>query len=109
VRVAIAVATLGIARGRNEVALSRYLIEQGHRAAIVTCKIEGQALARPGWHNVGGIPVLVLKSLRLGAGIYQPTSSRRTIRREWVDLFHATEDSQGVTLWAARAAGGGAP
>lgn len=103
-RVAIAVASLGVGRGRNEVALSRFLIDRGHRAAIVTCKVEGQAQMGPGWHEVSGVPVLVLYSLRLGAGIYQPMSSKRTLQRDWVDLFHATEDSQGITQWASSAA-----
>jgi len=103
-RVAIGVATLGIGRGRNELALSRFLLGHGHQPVIVTCQIEGAGHKQPGWHEVDGVPVLVLPSLRLGAGIFLPTAKKRTLERDWVDLFHATEDSQGVTWWCARAA-----
>ncbi len=103
-RIAIAVASLGIGHGRNEVALSRYLRARGHQPAIITCKIEGQADKGPGWHLVGDVPVLVLPSIRLGNGIFLPTAYLRRLRPGWVDLFHATEDSQGVTWWAGRAA-----
>ena len=103
-RVAIGVATLGIGRGRSEIALSQFLQGRGHRPLVVTCRIEGNPDKTPGWHEVEGVPVLVLPSLRIGNGIFLPTGKRKALKREWIDLFHATEDSQGVTWWAARAA-----
>jgi hypothetical protein len=58
--------TLDIGHGRNEIALSHYLLNHRHRPAIVTCKVEGKDEWQPRWHEVDGVPLLILPSPRLG-------------------------------------------